>query len=156
MERRGMKNKGLSPVIATVLLVGLVVVTGIIIFTWFRGLTQEAVTKFDQNIQLTCNNVKFEARYSSSDGELAISNQGEIPIYGIKMKVLESSGDYNTVDLTEETGWPASGLGQCDAVSMPQSLSGKTITLIPVLVGTDQSGTRTQVTCDETSTGVVK
>ena len=53
MFKEGDKS-GLSPVIATVLLVGLVVVSGLIIFMWFRGLTQEAVVKFDQNIQLVC------------------------------------------------------------------------------------------------------
>ena len=104
MERRGMRNKGLSPVIATVLLVGVVVVSGLIIFTWFRGLTQEAVTKFDQNIQLVCNDVKFEAEYSS-DGTLAISNTGNVPIFGFDIKESSESGS-STKSIDLLIGWP--------------------------------------------------
>jgi len=40
-------KKGLSPVIATMLLIAIVVVIGLIIFLWFRGMTEEAITKFD-------------------------------------------------------------------------------------------------------------
>ncbi|MAG78897.1 hypothetical protein CMI40_00795, partial [Candidatus Pacearchaeota archaeon] len=42
-------KKGVSPVIATVLLVAIVVIIGLIIFQWFRGMTQESIIKFDKN-----------------------------------------------------------------------------------------------------------
>jgi flagellin-like protein len=77
-----MNKRGVSPVIATVLLIGIVIVIGLIIFLWLRGLTQEAVFKFDQNIELTCNDVKFSSSYSS--GTLTISNTGNVAIYDIE------------------------------------------------------------------------
>jgi len=102
------KKKGVSPVIATVLLIAMVVVIALIIFLWFRGLTKEAITKFDgQNIELVCMDVSFEASYSS--GVLYIANLGNVPIFGMKMKIL-SDGSYQTVDLS--SGWPTSGLNQ--------------------------------------------
>src|SRR3990167_3432954 len=101
------KKSGLSPVIATVLLVGLVVVSGVIMFAWFRGLTQEAVTKFDQNIQMVCRDVKFDARYSN--GELGLSNIGNIPIYGFSVKI-SGPGEFVTenikdLDLSNPKKW---------------------------------------------------
>ena len=141
------KKKGLSPVIATVLLVGLVVVSGLIIFTWFRGLTQEAVTKFDQNIQLVCKDVKFEAK--TSNGKLDISNIGNVPIFGFKLKVSSSSG-YETRDIKELSGnWPSDGLNQGAAASVNLGgLSGQ-ITMTPILVGTSQKGAQASFACDE-------
>ena len=94
------RRKGLSPVIATVLLIGMVVVMGLIIFTWFRGLTQEAVLKFDENVQLVCNDVQFTGTYLSSDGMLSISNSGNVPIYNLMAKV-QKAGSYETVNLKD-------------------------------------------------------
>jgi len=144
-----MRGKGgLSPVIATVLLVGLVVVSGLIIFTWFRGLTQEAVTKFDQNIQLVCNDVSFEASYSN--GKLAVRNVGgAVPIFDFKVKISDASG-FETTDISDYSGWPEGGLNQGGAteVNLNDEVSGD-ITLVPVLVGTSQKGAQASFTCDE-------
>jgi len=146
------KKSGLSPVIATVLLVGLVVVSGVIMFAWFRGLTQEAVTKFDQNIQLVCKDVRFDVSYD--DEELALSNIGNIPIYEFNVKV-SGEGGYETKsikELTDSGEWPADGLPQGGAVSVSVNFEGPSpdkIILTPTLVGTSQKGTQTSFTCDE-------
>jgi flagellin-like protein len=45
------KNKmGVSPVIATVLLVAMTVVIALIVFLWFRQIGKEVVTKFGENV----------------------------------------------------------------------------------------------------------
>lgn len=142
------RKKGLSPVIATVLLVGLVVVSGLIIFTWFRGLTQEAVTKFDQNIQLVCNDVSFDARYYGADETLAISNVGNVPIFGFKVKISDASG-FETTDITEYANWPEGGLNQGGAAAVNLGSVSGDIILVPVLVGTSQKGAQASFTCDE-------
>jgi flagellin-like protein len=142
------EKRGLSPVIATVLLVGLVVVSGLIIFTWFRGLTQEAITKFDQNIQIVCKDISFDARYSATDGKLAISNVGNIPIFGFKVKISDSSG-FQTTDITEYANWPDGGLNQGGATSVDLGSVSGDITLIPVLAGVSQKGAQASFTCDE-------
>ena len=146
-------RRGLSPVIATVLLIGLVVVSGLIIFTWFRSLTQEAVTKFDQNIQLVCSDVSFEASYSPTQSMLAISNVGNVPIFGFKVKISDASG-FETTDISEYADWPEGGLNQGGAVEVDllEDISGDII-LTPVLVGTSQKGAQASFTCDENSYG---
>jgi len=146
-------KRGLSPVIATVLLVGLVVVSGLIVFTWFRGLTQEAIMKSGQNIQLVCKDVKFDARYN--DGELDLSNIGNVPIYGFNIKI-SGSGGFETKNIKElSSNWPDSGLSQGGAVAIPDfgdsigGLSPDKIIITPVLVGTSQKGKQGLFACDE-------
>ncbi len=147
--KRGMK-RGVSPVIATSLLIAMVVVIGLIIFLWFRGFTQEAVTKFGgKNIKLVCQDVQFESSYSG--GELFLSNVGNVPIYSIKLKI-DKPGSHETEDIKDlQVGWPAEGLDQGGVFSgnVAGSISGANeITVIPVLRGTSKSGARTH-TCDE-------
>jgi len=152
--RKRIDKKGLSPVIATVLLVGIVVVIGLIIFMWFRGLTQEAVIKFDQNVQLVCNNVEFQASYTTSTGKLDISNIGNVPIFGLKAKI-SNLGSFETRDISEiaaDNEWPETGLDQGGAasISIASEISGAdTITLTPILLGTAQSGGQRSFTCNE-------
>lgn len=147
------RKKGVSPTIATVLLIGMVVVISLIIFLWFKGLTKEAVVKFDKNVELVCDEVKFQASYS--EGSLAISNIGNVPVY--EMKVLFSNGEsFDTKELGEISEWPASGLNQGGTFS--DDLSGTvgnsdSITLVPVLVGKSVSGEKSY-TCDENKYGL--
>ena len=136
-------KKGLSPVIATVLLISVVIVIGVIIFLWFQGMTEEAVTKFGgKNVKLVCEDIKFEASYSS--GNIYISNTGNVPIYEIKAKVY-NSGSYSTNIL--KTNWPSTGLSPGDSYSGPIS-AGEKIVLIPVLIGESESG-RKAYSCEE-------
>ena len=68
MNNKKKNNKGVSPVVASVLLIAIVVVIAVIIFFWIRGVTEEAITKFDgTNVKLVCEDVSFEASYSLTD-----------------------------------------------------------------------------------------
>ena len=146
--KRG-KRKGVSPVIATTLLIAMVVVLGLIIFLWFRGFTEEAVTKFGgTNIKLVCQDVKFESNYYA--GSLSLINTGNVPIYSVELKV-ESPGGHDTMDITDITDWPATGLNQGGSFTgdiSSVSVSADQITVIPILRGTSKSGTKTHI-CDE-------
>ena len=81
------KKRGISPVIATVLLIAMVIVIGLIIFIWFKGMVGESVTKFGKNIQLVCDDVDFDASYSSSEETLQLVNIGNVPIFKMNMKI---------------------------------------------------------------------
>jgi len=145
------RKKAISPVIATVLLVAMVLVVGLIIFLWFRGITQEAVTKFGgTNIELVCNDVGFSSSYSS--GILSLSNIGNVPIFGMKLKVT-SQGSYQTYDLKDLPGnWPSIGLRQGGTFSsgdLSTTISGASeVLVIPVLIGSSERGEQSHV-CDE-------
>lgn len=154
MKKEGLKKKqGISPVIATVLLVAMVVVIGLIIFLWFRGITKEAITKFEgTNIELVCEDVIFESEYSTVTRILSISNRGNVPIFGMKLKISEQ-GSHRTLDMKEDlsVGWPDIGLRQGGIFSGDLSAEftlADQVLLIPVLMGTSADGKQTYV-CED-------
>jgi len=147
--RRGVSKKGVSPVIATVLLVVMVVVIGLVIFMWFESFTQEAVTKFGgRNIALVCQDVQLQSSYQ--DGTISISNSGNVPVYSVKLKIT-SGKNYETLDVeTISSSWPAltglrqGGIFSDDAAEIGSAFSGATsVVVIPVLIGTSDSGDKT-------------
>jgi flagellin-like protein len=160
--KKGMKVKnkkeikGLSPVIATVLLIVIVVVIALIVFLWIRGMTQEAVTKLKgENIQLVCGKVSFEATYTPATG-LYIQNPGTVPIFGMDVKIV-GAGSHTTVDLRDNSNWPEVGLNQGGVFSDPAfsttvGSNANEIVLVPVLMGESKSGRKTYV-CDENQYG---
>ncbi|MBM3228537.1 hypothetical protein FJZ20_01475 [Candidatus Pacearchaeota archaeon] len=146
-------KKGVSPVIATVLLIAMVIIIGLIIFFWFRGLTKEAITKFGGvNVELVCEDVQFQAAYSPTVGTVSISNLGNVPIYDLRLKI-SGAGRHKTVELREiDATWPALGLRPGKSF-LSQDLSStigeaQEILIIPVLLGSSSSGEQTYV-CDE-------
>lgn len=142
-----MKNKrGLSPVIATVLLIAIVVVIALIIFMWLRGITEESITKFgNKNIKLVCGDVSFEAEYNNE--KLSISNTGSVPIYNINLRIIKP-GSHITDNLkdplviTVVTDWPSYGLNQGESFSSTLQNIGtpQELVLIPILIGTSKKG----------------
>lgn len=139
-------EKALSPVIATVLLISMVVVIGLIIFLWFKGIVQEEGTKFGKNVKLVCDDIDFEASYS--DGTLNIINIGNVAIYEINLKI-EKEASYETEKLVQN--WPTLGLNQGETYSGDISgyvIDANKIVLIPTLIGSSSEGKK-PYTCEE-------
>jgi len=145
------KNKrGVSPVIATVLLIAMVVVIGLIVFLWFRGLNEDAITKLGKNVELVCGDVSFSADYDLSSGRLSIVNDGNVDIFNMNIEI-SKSGSHETKDLREDfDGWPNSGLNQGEASSIDADFGSgvEKIILIPILAGKSEKGDRAFV-CKE-------
>jgi flagellin-like protein len=145
-------KEGLSPVVTTILLVALTIVITGIIFLWFKGMVQEGVTKFNppKNIALVCDDLQGQWDASYSSGTLSIKNTGNIPIFRIDLQT-DSGGNTNTKDITSFNGgssWPSAGLNQGDAFSVnigsdPLITNAQHITVLPVLIGTSNSGKKT-------------
>ena len=146
----------MSPVIATVLLISIVIVIALIVFLWIRGMTQEAITKFgDENIQLACGKISFEASYTETTG-LYIQNPGNVPIFGMDVKVI-GEGEHTTIDLRDNPNWDEVGLNQGSIFSDPEFSTSigtgvNQLILIPILMGESGSGRKTYV-CDENQYG---
>lgn len=145
MKRGLLKNhRGISPVIATVLLIAMVVVIGLIIFLWFRGMVVEEGTKFGKNIKLNCPDVNFDASYS--EDILSIVNTGNVPIYQIRLKTFKQGSH----KLEELSNWPELGLNQGEAFSESiDTIDVSKIVLIPVLMGSSGEGKKTYVCEDQ-------
>ena len=143
-----MNKRAVSPVVATVLLISMVVVLAMIVILWFTSFVGEAITKFDgQNVEVVCRDIVFDADYSS--GLLSVVNTGSVPIYDLKVKRVSAGGH----DLVDAPNWPEKGLNQGKAYSSSEDYSGNNeIILIPVLIGESEGGIKSFV-CDEEETG---
>lgn len=89
--RINMKGKrGISPVVATVLLLVLVFVLAAIVFLWARGFVGEEVEKFGENIEFVCDDVKYDfnlfGSLSAGERDVEARNLGNVPIYSFEIK----------------------------------------------------------------------
>jgi len=154
MRKIKTKNKrGISPVIATVLLIAIVVVIALILFLWFRGIMKENITKFGEAIDLVCEKTNIEASYSS--GAIQLRNNGNTAIYDIKLKEV-SSGSHHTEDI-RNIDVNFNGLGSGETYSLVYSVDPdvEEITFIPILIGNSEAGDKAYV-CDERTGYVLK
>ena len=138
-----MKRKGVSPIIATVLLIGMVIALALIIFIWMRSFTRETITKFeDENIELACDKVEFQASMIGS--EVSILNLGNVPIYDLKLKII-GAGGYTSESIRDSSNWPKYGLnpGSTFVGTITGLSTAEEVVLIPVLLGNSEKGKRT-------------
>lgn len=84
------KKKGLSPVVATVLLITLALVLSMIVFLWARGFISEQIEKQGKPSDQICRSVSFDldATQKAQVVELQIVNRGNIPIYNFDIKFM--------------------------------------------------------------------
>lgn len=145
-------KKGISPVIATVLLIAMVMVIALIVFLWFRGMTGDYGEKFGKNVELACQDVQLEANYDSYGGTLYVTNDGNVPVYKMNVKI-SGAGSHSTKDLsTLASDWPETGLNSGSSFSGSIDIGDDTeeITLIPVLLATSEKGEKKTFECSET------
>jgi len=94
---RGVGRRGVSPVIAGVLMILLTVVLASIVFLWARGFVEERVEKFDAPIENACNDVRIEA--SKVGPNLKIVNNGDVDIRDFEIEMLDNKGNSEIIRL---------------------------------------------------------
>ncbi len=106
--KRGVKKRGLAPVVASVLMVLLVLVLAIIIFLWARGFIGEQVEKFGKPIEEYCDQVAFEV--SVYDNELEIRNTGDVDVKHLDIKKIRGGdSEMETFNFQADAGESISG-----------------------------------------------
>jgi len=126
MEKR---NKGVSPVIATVLLIAIVIVLALIIFLWARGFVKEAITKKGLPSDQACEEIKLEINYNGN--ELQIINKGNIPIYRFELKG-KSDGRVDKIELSEDEEKKGLAVGRSISFSVGDY---NEVEVVPVILG---------------------
>ncbi len=141
-ERMG--KKGLSPVIASVLMILLVLVLAAIIFLWARGFIGEQIEKFGRPIEATCGEVKFEV--FRQENELEIVNRGNVDIRHLDIKVIKGgNSEVNKFNFQVDAGESERGyvLLEMSDGEVPDE-----IIVFPALIGNVQGAERNNVfTC---------
>jgi len=125
-------RKGVSPVIATVLLVGIALVLAVIVFLWASSFIGESIEKEGRAIELACENVKFEPE-AISTSKIDIVNRGNVPIYGIEIRGASAGGEVLQFEKLEHT-ITSGETDTIDVASLGLS-SGTNLLIVPVLLG---------------------
>ena len=136
-----MKKRGISPVVASVLLVLIVIVLAIIIFLWARGFIKEHVEKFNQPVEMSCESVSFSA--SISGESLYIINNGNVPIYAIDVKKNRKGG---SEVIKEVISLSMGGATNRDISPLSDVNS---VLVVPILLGKTKSGNTNEYTCPD-------
>lgn len=130
-----LKKRGMSPVIATILLVALGLILAVIIFLWARTFIGESVQKEGRNIEQSCEEVSFEAEIFLLDRKLTIENIGTVPIYGAELRKKQVIGEIKKVGIIREGIITA---GKTGTIPLEQDIeleSGDAVIVVPVLLG---------------------
>jgi len=144
-SKRSLLNRsGLSPVIATVLLISITLILAAIIFIWARSVVKEKTEKFGEPIENFCQEVNFEAEADSSS--VFIINRGNVGLYGVDVRKRSSGGILSVKKLE---GQPIS-TGESKELSLLGSGigGGDEIIVVPIIVG-ESGSNKVAHTCDE-------
>lgn len=143
-------KKGLSPVIATVLLIAIALVLALIIFLWAKSFVGEKIMKFEETIENSCKDVKFDVEAIAIDGKISVVNQGDIPIYGLVVKK-KGLGSVEEIKTFQEGDITTIKSGETTQVDMPPGIdTGDEIIAVPIILGKTANGETTKsYTCDD-------
>lgn len=146
-----MEKRGISPVIATVLLIAITLVAGVVIVVWARSFVGEQATKYNQPIANACGQISFVADASISGSVINVVNKADVPIYGIKLMTTGTSGSSvqigdNIISREDRTG--TLKVGETGTFPLPTEASGYTeFKVIPVILG-ESGGKQQYYPCD--------
>lgn len=144
-----MQKRGISPIIATVLLISIALILAVIIFLWARSFISEKAQKFGEPIENSCESIKFdaEATFDEQNSELTIDvvNRGDVPIYGLEIRK-KGLGSVEAVGVLNEQ---TISNGETGTIKTPYTgASGDQIAFVPLILG-EAGDVKKSYTCDE-------
>lgn len=153
-------KKGVSPIVATILLIMLVVILAIIILLWARGFFKEIITKDigtgSKKIERICGEVELSTIEFDS-GEFGFSNDGNVPVYDYRVLFSEDGKESLTdkasvIDPTKGKVDPGE-VEKVDGIIIGSSYD--SIKVIPILLGKIKTGEAEEYQCPERNALIV-
>lgn len=161
--KKVVSKKGLSPVVATVLLIMLVLIIAAIIFLWARGFFTEQIEKNGESIDIQCGRVDLDIDLpegyggSSCDGAggtrescgglltIDVVNNGDISVYGLSVREASGGSAQSQFFLMNLN----SGSAQRLEISLKEVNDLDKVSFYPVLLGSVVGGdsTNKEYTC---------
>jgi hypothetical protein len=143
-------KRGVSPMIATIILIIVVLAIVAIIVLWMTNFNRDTINKFGEDIRLKCDESLEGLRASYSSGRLSLVNNANIGIFDFKVKETKG-GSRDSYDLSDKLGkdkWK-SGMSAGRSDSFDVNFGGaEEIELRPILLSDPSGGQQTWV-CDE-------
>ena len=142
-----MNKRGISPVIATVLLISIALVLAAIIFLWARSFLGEQTQKEGEPVANSCDRVNFEVE--ASETSVDVVNRGNIPLYGLELRVKDAQTGEVTSRANVFSGGRTNVLkGESGSVKFnPPLLKCSKITILPIILG-EKNTVPTPFACD--------
>ena len=149
MSRCVKKSKrGLSPVVASVLLILLDLVLATLIFLWARGFLSEQIEKFGTPIESLCESVDFDVAVIggfTTEEAFEVVNRGNINIFRLEVKLVKG-GDSIFRKFEHNINQGKSVRGDIYLKMDDNSIPDKVI-VYPALVGVADAGSNKVFTC---------
>ena len=139
------ERKGVSPIVATVLLISISLVLALIIFLWARGFIKEKTQKFDEPIEFACDDIIFSTEAVLNEGKVYINNKGNVPIYAAEVRK-KSLGAIKNVGVLDST--LAKGEGGSFDFDFTDISQGDEVIVVPIILGESGEFKKSHV-CDE-------
>ncbi|MBX4211887.1 hypothetical protein KW787_00315 [Candidatus Pacearchaeota archaeon] len=145
-----MEKRGLSPVIATVMLIALALIIALIIFLWAKNFIKEVPQKFGEPVDRACAQVSIDAEITGDiERKISLINRGNVPVYGVEIRkkdaVEGSIKNIATLPTTIKNG----ETGEATIAGDGSDVSGEVI-VYPILLGESKSGqNKRPYTCGE-------
>jgi hypothetical protein len=78
-----MNKRGISPLIATVLIIGFVIIGSILVITFINNLTKEQLEETEEQVKIASINVNYDVKYTThySGSKIQITNNNAIDLY---------------------------------------------------------------------------
>jgi hypothetical protein len=150
-----MKKEGLSPVIATVLLISLAIVLALIVLIWARNFIGEQALKFGEPVENACDDVGFIAEAEIRGGELVVdvNNIGNVPIYGLEIRKIGSGSKenigYNSFPASPGGSEQGLSVGAGKSINFGSSAQiDDSLNVVPIILG-ETDAYKKPYTCDE-------
>lgn len=141
-----MNKRALSPVIATVLLIALVLMLASIVYFWAKSFLPEQLEKNGGPVENVCAEVRLVAEYDPITKELKILNQGNVPVYSAKIGIQSS---FSLEYINEESGMPPIKANEIGVYTITSDIQpGDQIVIVPVLLGENAEQERKSFVCD--------
>lgn len=139
-----MGRKGVSPIIATVMLIALAFALAVIIFLWAKGFLAEKTQKLGEPAEYSCERISFEAEaITGENGGISMVNRGNVPLYGAEIRK-KGLGAIKNVGVFDRT----INIGEDAKIEMPSGINKEdVIILVPIVLG-EVKGAKRSFTCD--------
>jgi flagellin-like protein len=148
---RSLEKKGISPVVATVLLIAIAIILVLIVFTWAKTWVTEKVTKDlgggGEVIENFCKDIEISAEIDLTNDKVNVNNKGNIPLYGIEIRK-KGFGSISNIGAGYFNNGLVKGSGKSVNINLGSLNIGDEIIIVPILLGETDSY-RKPYTCDE-------
>jgi flagellin-like protein len=141
-------KRGISPVIATILLVVIAIALFGVIYIWINRMQQDTILKFDSDIRQSCLDVNFDVSVQGEQsGTVQVQNLGTFTLY----KAIIYKRTASEILKIGEIGG-SSGIGASEAANLePVNLEDcQQIKVVPVLLGiSKKTGQQQEYVCQD-------